>query len=226
MKLSATAINAYLRYHKLLIGLAPGLKSSSPKRTACSVYGVPDAMFRKFSLATLGLILGGVLAALGLGGFIIRNPTLNLAGFFYGFPLFLGGLALKITELKPIPFSQPTSDAVLALREQQATDIQNQVRLDVTRYRYGIDGHLDEQLGRIGLRPSSEECPQLVGLQETSTEGAYTLILEFESPDVPLDAWQAKQEKITTFFGPGIEATLKQPQESRVDLALITKASA
>ncbi|MEO0374143.1 MAG: DUF2854 domain-containing protein [Cyanobacteria bacterium P01_A01_bin.17] len=180
-------------------------------------------MFRKISLATLGLIVGGILAVLGLGGFIVRNPTLNLAGFFYGFPLFLGGLALKITELKPVPFTQPTSETVLALREQQATDIQNQVRQDVTRYRYGIDGHLDEQLGRIGLRPSNEECPSLVGLQEKTTDDAYTLVLEFASEDVSLEAWQAKQEKITTFFGPGIEAVLQQPQENRIDLALISK---
>lgn len=183
-------------------------------------------MFRKFSLATLGLILGGILAILGLGGFIVRNSTLNLAGFFYGFPLFLGGLALKLTELKPVPYTQPTTETVLALREQHATDIQNQVRKDVTRYRYGIDGHLDDQLGRIGLRPKTEDCPSLVGLQEKTTGDAYTLVLEFESRDVSLEAWQAKQEKITTFFGPGIEAVLEQPQENRIDLALITKPAA
>ncbi len=180
-------------------------------------------MFRKISLATLGLIIGGVLAVLGLGGFIVRNSTLNLAGFFYGFPLFLGGLALKLTELKPVPFTHPTPDDVVSLRETQATEIQNQVRQDVTRYRYGLDGHLDEQLGRIGLRPSREECPNLVGLQEQDTEGAYTLVLEFDSPDVPLETWQARQEKITTFFGPGIEAVLHQPQDQRIELALITK---
>ncbi|MGB7414498.1 MAG: DUF2854 domain-containing protein [Thermosynechococcaceae cyanobacterium] len=180
-------------------------------------------MFRKISLATLGLIIGGILAILGLGGFIVRNPTLNLAGFFYGFPLFLGGLALKITELKPVPYTQPTADEVVALREQQATEIQNQVRLDVTRYRYGIDGHLNEHLGRIGLNPSGEDCPALIGLQEKTTEGAYTLVLEFNSADVPLEAWQAKQEKMTTFFGPGIEVALNQPVAEQIDLALIAK---
>jgi hypothetical protein len=182
-----------------------------------------DPMFRKISLATIGLILGGILAILGLGGFVIRNPTLNLAGFFYGFPLFLGGLALKITELKPVPYTQPTADTIVALREQQATEIQNQVRLDVTRYRYGIDGHLNEQLDRIGLRPSSGDCPTLTGLQETGTAGAYTLVLEFNSPDVSLAAWQAKQDKMTTFFGPGIEVALNQPKDDHIDLALIAK---
>jgi hypothetical protein len=40
------------------------------------------------------------------------------------------------------------ADAV-ALREQQATPILQQVRSDVTRFRYGDEQHLDEALLRI-----------------------------------------------------------------------------
>lgn len=180
-------------------------------------------MFRKYSLASIGLVIGFILVALGLGGYIVRNPTLNLAGFFYGFPLLLGGLALKITEVAPVPMSPPPAD-ILALRDAQATQIQTQVRNDVTRYRYGIDGHLDTQLERIGIHPAGEDCPKLVHLQETDIEGAYTLVLEFDSPNVSLPEWQKKQEKITTFFGPGITATLEQPTTDRIELRLITKA--
>jgi hypothetical protein len=182
-------------------------------------------MFRKTSLASFGLVVGGILVVLGLGGFVVRNSTLNLAGFFYGFPLLLGGLALKITELKPVPLA-PAPDDLLALREAQATPIQKQVREDVTRYRYGIDGHLNAQLDRIGLHPSGSDCPVLISLKETAIEGAYTLVLSFASPGVSLAAWQAKQEKITTFFGPGIEVVVHQPEADRIDLALIAKPTA
>ena len=178
-------------------------------------------MLRQTSLASIGLIVGGILALIGLGAYATGNSTLNLVGFFYGFPLFLGGLALKTTELKPVPLTQPTSPDVLALREQQATAIQNQVRRDVTRYRYGQDAHLDTELGRLGLKPSDDECPILVGFYETLNAGAYSLVLEFESPFVPLKAWQKKQEKLESFFGPGIKVALHQPQARRIDLTLI-----
>ena len=62
-------------------------------------------MLRKTSLASLGLTLGGILTLVGFIAYATGNATLNLAGFFYGIPLLLGGLALKASELKPIPFS-------------------------------------------------------------------------------------------------------------------------
>ena len=179
-------------------------------------------MLRQTSLASIGLIAGSILAALGLVAYATGNSTLNLVGFFYGFPLFLGGLALKITELKPTPLTQPTSADVLALREQQATDIQNQVRRDVTRYRYGQDFHLDTELARLNLKPNDEDCPVLVGLYETEIEGAYSLVLEFDSPFVPFKTWQARQEKLTSFFGPGVEAVVQQTQRNQVSLTLMT----
>ena len=84
-------------------------------------------MLRQTSLASLGLILGGILTIIGFIAYATGNATLNLAGLFYGIPVLLGGLALKAAELKPIPFSQPTSSEVLALREKQATPTQIQI---------------------------------------------------------------------------------------------------
>jgi hypothetical protein len=172
-------------------------------------------MLRQTSLATLGLSVGSILTIIGLIAYATDNPTLNLAGFFYGIPLVLGGLALKTAELKPIPLSQPTSPEILALREQQATVTQNQIRKDVTRYRYGQDVHLDYALARLGLGPV------LTTLEESETDGAYTLTLQFESPLISLEAWQQKQEKIEAYFGPGVRVRLTQPTEERIDLALI-----
>ncbi|ACK71465.1 conserved hypothetical protein [Gloeothece citriformis PCC 7424] len=179
-------------------------------------------MLRKISLASLGLTVGGILTIIGFIAYATGNATLNLAGLFYGVPILLGGLALKSAELKPVPYSQPVSPEIVTLREQQATPTQNQIRKDITRYRYGQEAHLDESLERLGLSPLDEERPVLETLQETSIDGAYALILEFNSPFISWDMWQEKQEKIEKFFGPGIRAQITQPDEKRIDLALIT----
>jgi hypothetical protein len=178
-------------------------------------------MLRKIPLASVGLTLGSILTVLGFIAYVTGNATLNLAGLFYGIPILLGGLALKAAELKPIPFSVPTPSKIIALRQQQATPTQNQLRLDVTRYRYGQEAHLDEALARIGLSPNDEERPKLVAIQETDTDGAYTLVMEFHSPFISLEKWQEKQEKIAKFFGPDIKVNVKQPETEKIDLALI-----
>ncbi len=178
-------------------------------------------MLRKFSLGTLGLSIGGVLFVVGLAAYFANNATLNLVGFFYGIPLLLGGLALKAAELKPVPLTQPTTPEVLELRQQQATATQNQIRQDVTRYRYGQEAQLDTSLSHLGLSPTDEERPMLKGLREKEIEGAYALILEFDSPLIPLEVWQQKREKMTSFFGPRVQVEVTQPAEDEIDLALI-----
>lgn len=180
-------------------------------------------MFGKISLSSVGLVVGSILTVGGFAAYFADYATLNLAGFFYGIPLLLGGLALKSAELKPIPFSQQTTEKVLALREQMATQIQNQIRKDVTRYRYGQDAHLDDSLQRFGLSPNDQERPVLDGLREEDIDGKYALILEFASPKFALDIWQTKQEKIEKFFGPGLRADISQPKTDRIEVALITK---
>ncbi len=178
-------------------------------------------MLRKIPLAAVGLTLGSILTLVGFYAYAVGMNTLNLAGFFYGIPLLLGGLALKAAELKPVPYRVQTSPELKALREQQATPTQNQLIKDVTRYRYGQEAHLDESLAKIGLSPTDEERPELMAIEETATDGAYTLIMEFYSPFFTLEQWQEKQEKIEKFFGPDIKVNITQPEESQIDLALI-----
>ncbi|MBF2078408.1 MAG: DUF2854 domain-containing protein [Synechococcales cyanobacterium T60_A2020_003] len=179
-------------------------------------------MLRKIPLGDVGLWVGGVLTIGGFVAYFSNNPTLNLAGFFYGIPLLLGGLALKASELKPVQYSQPPSADVLALRDAQATDTQNQIRKDVTRFRYGQEAHLDSSLEALGLSPTDEERPVLDGIREVSTDGAYTLVLEFDSPLISFETWKDKREKLERFFGPGIRVTVAQPAEDRVEVALIS----
>lgn len=179
-------------------------------------------MFGKTSLSSILLVVGGILTVVGFVAYFQDNATLNLAGFFYGIPVLLGGLALRASELKPVPYSEAISPAILQLRQEQATPTQNQVRQDVTRFRYGQEVHLDGILQRLGLSPSGEECPLLVGIREGEQGGAYALTLEFDSATVPFTVWQERLSKIEKFFGPNIRAEVTQPAENRIDLALIT----
>ncbi|WP_346292194.1 DUF2854 domain-containing protein [Sphaerothrix gracilis] len=183
-------------------------------------------MLRKIPLGAVLLSVGSVLTVVGFIAYFQERATLNLVGFFYGVPVLLGGLALKAAELKPTPYSQPTTPEVEALRQQQATPTQNQIRNDVTRYRYGQEAHLDESLERLGLSPNDDQRPVLVAIQETAIDDAYALVLEFESPHVDFETWQSKQDKIQRFFGPGITAQIAQPEGDRIDLALIAAAQA
>jgi len=183
-------------------------------------------MLGRLSLGTLGLSVGGVLTVMGFAAYFYGNATLNLIGFFYGIPVLLGGLALKASEIVPVPLTQPTPENVLALREQQATETQNQIRKDVTRYRYGQKAHLDSALEFLGLSPTDEERPLLTGLQETEVDGAYGLVLEFKCHFMPLEVWQKKQDKLTNFFGPGVKVVVSQAGDDRIDLALISSPAA
>jgi hypothetical protein len=47
------------------------------------------------------------------------------------------------------------------------------------------------------------------------------LILEFDSPLITLEQWQQKQEKMESFFGPGVHVQVTQPVEDEIELALI-----
>jgi len=176
----------------------------------------------RINLSLVLLAVGGVLTVMGFIAYFQDNSTLNLVGFFYGIPVLLGGLALRAAELEPAPYTQPTSPEVLKLREEQATATQNQVRQDITRYRYGQEAHLDVALQKLGLSPSGQECPELSGLHEAEIEGSYALVLEFDSSQLPFSTWIEKKAKIEAFFGPNVRAELSQPVEGQVNLALVT----
>ncbi|AFY69930.1 hypothetical protein Pse7367_1642 [Thalassoporum mexicanum PCC 7367] len=186
-------------------------------------------MLGKFSLASLALVLGTIITVIGFAAYVSGNSTLNLIGFFYGIPILLGGLALKSAEIKPAQFIKETKAAIAQLRQDTATDTQKQILKDVTRYRYGIEAHLDVVLEKLGLSPTDQERPVLLGVYEEAAatqeqadrNGAYTLVLRFESPLIGWETWQQKQEKFTKFFGPGIVADLTQPEDKVVDLKLV-----
>ena len=183
-------------------------------------------MFRRISLAAVGLTVGGILTLTGFVAYALDYATLNLAGFFYGIPLVLGGLALKAAELKPIPIIPPTAESILKVRQAQATPTQNQIRKDVTRYRYGQEAHLDDSLERLGLSPTDEERPVLAALTELTEEERYTLRLTFQSPFISLETWQEKQEKIAKYFGPDLTVSVTaSDKENTVWVDLISQVA-
>lgn len=178
-------------------------------------------MLGRINLSRVLLLIGGALTIVGFVAYFQDNPTLNLAGFFYGVPVLLGGLALRAAELEPVPFRVPTSEAVLKLREEQATPTLNQVRQDVTRYRFGQEAHLDVALEKLGLESTGEDLPQLQTVEELAVDGCYALALAFDTPTVSVDLWQEKQAKIGRFFGPSVRAEVVSPEEDKVVLTLI-----
>ncbi|MBW4537876.1 MAG: DUF2854 domain-containing protein [Myxacorys chilensis ATA2-1-KO14] len=178
-------------------------------------------MFRKLPFGLLLLSAGGVVTVIGIAAYLLDYAALNMIGFFYGIPLFLGGIALKITELKPVPFMTQTPPEVVALREAQATKTQTQILNDVTRFRYGQKAHFDSALSYLGLSPIEKQRPELMAVREESTDGAYTLVLLFDSSYLPFEVWTQRQEKMTNFFGPGVKVKLAQPEEDEVEVSII-----
>jgi Protein of unknown function (DUF2854) len=115
---------------------------------------------------------------------------------------------------------------VLKLRDRAATDTLNQIRKDVTRYRYGQEAHLDLALEKLGLSPSDDDRPVLKSIEESELDGTYALTLNFYSPFIKIDVWQEKQEKITKFFGPGVKAEIDQDDETEeIILTLIVDSA-
>jgi Protein of unknown function (DUF2854) len=175
-------------------------------------------MLRQIRWVLVFLPVGVILAAIG-GGFSLANPTfVSGSGLILGIVFVLLGLALKSAELSPVPMQASTE--VEAVRSQ-ATATQIQILKDVTRYQYGPSVHLEPALERLGIVSEEGEHPKLIGIRETMVENAYGLILIFWSPDFTIEQWQAKEDQMTRFFGPGVQVQSKALENSRVELAIV-----
>merc|ERR1712032_575269 len=97
----------------------------------------------------IALYTGSALLAYGFGAYFnfLPGESFSAIMLIYGFPASLIGFALKYAQLDPVPCR--TKPEAIPLRETKATDIQNQIREDVTRYRYGDEQHLDLALERV-----------------------------------------------------------------------------
>ncbi len=67
--------------------------------------------------------------------------------------------------------------------------------------------------------------PKLTAIREETRDGNYTLVLVFATnPDMTMEMWETRLDKIQTFFGPGITATVEKT-DAGVDVALRSDGS-
>ena len=161
-----------------------------------------------FSPGSWITILGTSLAVFGLLAYATDHPTLNLVGLFSGIPVLLGGLALKSSELPPVPWLRPPDVRSKTLRQTVATEVQRRLVKDVRRWRYGQKAHLESSLAALKLW-NEDKPPQLTGLREDDVQGRYQLTMRFQLGfDGDHQAWLDKGDRLARFFGPGLEAAV------------------
>jgi hypothetical protein len=170
------------------------------------------------SPGTLVTLTGVVLTVIGSLAYVSDHPNLSLPTIFYGIPIFLGGLALKSSELPP-PERLTPSAQWRDLRDAPASEPLRKLLADVSRWRYGQKVHLESSLEALKLW-DEEDPPELVSVEELSLPEGYGLKLCFNTGGVPFPRWEACQERLGRFFGPGLRAEVVPLAEDRLALTL------
>jgi ABC-type phosphate transport system auxiliary subunit len=170
------------------------------------------------SPGSLVTIAGAALSVIGWVGYATANPNLSLPTIFYGIPILLGGLALKSSELPPAELQAPDA-AVLPLRQLPASQTLRKLVKDVTRWRYGQKAHLESSLEALKLW-DEDNPPQLASVEERNEANRYGLLLRFDCQGVAYQRWQALEDRLGRFFGPGLRCSVSQPAPGQVDVML------
>ena len=171
-----------------------------------------------FSPGSLVTVAGGVLTVVGAVAYATGSANLSLPTIFYGIPIFLGGLALKSSELPPA--RRVTPKALLKTQREAAPPELGTLLADVTRWRYGQKAHLESSLEALKLW-DEDNPPQLEEIEELSLGNSYGLRLRFSCEGVPLERWQERQERLSRFFAKGLDATITPLDGDRLDLTLL-----
>ena len=171
------------------------------------------------SPGSLVTVAGATLSVIGWIGYATGNPNLSLPTIFYGIPILLGGLALKSSELPPARRLTPAAQ-LRSLREQPDSEPLRKLLADVTRWRYGQKAHLESSLEVLKLW-DEDTPPQLLAIEELDCGGAYGLRLRFAFGAVPLDRWQAQQDRLGRFFGAGLRAEIEPIGARQLDVRLL-----
>ena len=85
-----------------------------------------------FSPGSLLTVAGAVLTVIGSVAYATDSPNVSLPTIFYGIPIFLGGLALKSSELPP-PVRMTPAAQFSELRDSTGTKEQLKLLKDVVR---------------------------------------------------------------------------------------------
>lgn len=175
-----------------------------------------------FSPGSWITVLGTSLAVFGLVAYATDHPILNLVSLFSGVPVLLGGLALKSSELPPVPWLRPPDARSKTLRQTVATEVQRRLVKDVRRWRYGQKAHLESSLQALKLW-HGDKLPQLTGLREDDVQGRYQLTMRFQlGSDEESQAWLDKRDRLARFFGPGLEAAVVVVDPHCVEVQLLS----
>jgi hypothetical protein len=170
------------------------------------------------SPGSLLTIVGGVLTGIGAVAYATDVPNLSLPTIFYGIPIFLGGLALKSSELAPVRRLTPPSE-LQQLRQTSATEGQLKLLKDVVRWRYGQKAHLESSLEALKLWDEADP-PQLETIAEVEIDGRYGLRLHFKRGAVSLERWLAQEQRLGRFFGSGLQASVEEVDPQSVLVCL------
>ena len=165
-------------------------------------------------------ITGAVLTVIGAIAYLTGAANLSVPTLFYGFPIFIGGLALKTSELPPTKPVNSKEELIKA--KKNAPPELAKLLGDVTRWKYGQKAHLDSSLKVLKLW-EDDSPPQLREIEMLDTPLGYGVRLRFEIAGVPLPQWEEKQERLGRFFLKGLEAKLESPSQEEIDLILLPK---
>ena len=155
-----------------------------------------------YSPANIITIAGGSLAFIGMTAFFTDSVNLSVPTFFYGVPILLIGLALKTTEVAPVRLIN--KEIFQTNKFDRPIEITNLVK-DVTKWRYGIQAHLESSLEVLKLW-NAENPPQLIELEEISKDERNGLRMHFIINSVPIEQWIKQQERLNRFFAKGLES--------------------
>ena len=155
-----------------------------------------------YSPANLIIITGGSLSIIGMTAYFTDSVNLSVPTFFYGVPIFLIGLALKTTEIPPVHLIN--KDNFSSNKFNRPEELTNLVK-DVTKWRYGIQAHLESSLEALNLW-NFDNPPQLLELEEITKDEKNGLRMHFEINSVPMEKWMNKQERLNRFFAKGLES--------------------
>ena len=159
-------------------------------------------MKKLYSPANLIIITGGSLSFIGMTAYFTDSVNLSVPTFFYGVPIFLIGLALKTSEIPPVNLID--KDKFFSNKLNRPEELTNLVK-DVTKWRYGIQAHLESSLEALKLW-NFDNPPQLLELEEITKDEKNGLRMNFEINAVPQEDWIKKKDRIERFFAKGLES--------------------
>ena len=134
--------------------------------------------------------------------FFTESVNLSVPTFFYGVPILLIGLALKTSEVAPVQLiNKEVFQTDQFNRPKEITELVK----DVTKWRYGIQAHLESSLEVLKLW-NEENPPKLLELEEITKHDRNGLRMHFEINSVPIDDWIKRQDRLNRFFAKGLES--------------------